>query len=62
MNNTKHLIDFTNPKIPILGTTCNQTLLILEMLKIHKMKPQINVDQSSIVLYLFNTLKHVISH
>jgi len=54
MNNTKHAIDFTNPKI--LGTACNRTkLLILETLKIHKMKPQVNVDQSSVVLYLFST-------
>jgi len=40
MNNTKHSIDFTNPKI--LGTARNRTkLLILETLKIRKMKPHI---------------------
>ena len=52
--NSDHKIDFAKPKI--LGTARNQTkLFILETLSIDKLKPDINVDQSSITLYLFNT-------
>ena len=52
-NNTGHKIDFDNPKI--LCTARNRTkLLILETLKINRLNPQINVDQFSIVMYLFN--------
>ena len=52
--NSDHKIDFAKPKI--LGTARNRTkLFILETLSIDKLKPDINVDQSSITLYLFNT-------
>ena len=52
--NSDHKIDFAKPNI--LGTARNQTqLFILETLSIDKLKPDINVDQSSITLYLFNT-------
>ena len=51
--NSNHKIDFANPKI--LGTARNRTqLFILETLSIDKLKPNINVDQPSITLYLFN--------
>ena len=52
--NSYHKIDFAKPKI--LGTARNRTqLFILETLSIDKLKPDINVDQPSITLYLFNT-------
>jgi len=48
-----HHIDFKNPKI--LGSARNRTKpLILEILKIKKLNPGINVDQSSMPLFLFN--------
>ena len=51
--NSDHKIDFAKPKI--LGTARNRTkLFILETLSTDKLKPDINVDQSSITLYLFN--------
>ena len=52
--NSDHKIDFAKPKI--LRTARNRTkLFILETLSIDKLKPDINVDQSLITLYLFNT-------
>ena len=52
--NSDNKIDFAKPKI--LGTAWNRTkLYILETLSIDKLNPDINVDQSSITLYLFNT-------
>ena len=52
--NSDQKIDFAKPKI--LGTVRNRTkLFILKTLSIDKLKPDIDVDQSSITLYLFNT-------
>ena len=52
--NSDHKIDFAKPKI--LRTARNRTMLfILKTLSIDKLKPDINVDQLSITLYLFNT-------
>ena len=52
--NSDHIIDFAKPKI--LATARNRSkLFILETLGINILKPDINVDQSSIPLYLFNT-------
>ena len=51
--NSDHKIDFAKPKI--LGTAWNQTkLFILGTFSSDKLKLDINVDQSSITLYLFN--------
>ena len=53
--NSNHKVDFAKPKI--LGTARNQTkLFALETLSIDKLTPDINVDQSSITLYLSDTL------
>ena len=51
--NFDHKIDFAKPKMH--GTARNRTkLFVLETLSINKLKPDINVDQSLITLYLFN--------
>ena len=52
--NSDHKLDLAKPKI--LETARNRIkLFFLETLFIDKLKPDINVDRSSITLYLFNT-------
>ena len=49
-----HFMDFKNPEI--LASAFNyRELLIKETLLIHEQQPEINVDNFSTPLYLFNT-------
>jgi len=49
-----HFVDFKNPEI-LPSAFNHRELLIKETLLIHEQKPEINVDNFSTPLYLFNT-------
>ena len=49
-----HFVDFKNPEI-LASASNHRELLIKEMLLIQEQQPEINVDNFSTPLYLFNT-------
>ena len=54
LENSSHLIDFNQPKIPARDNNWRK-LKIKETLFIQKLQPQLNIDEASHPLFLFNT-------
>ena len=53
-SNTHHKVDFNNPQI-LTHSPDKYKLLILESLFIQQLKPDLNLDSTSLPLHLFNT-------